>query len=160
MLNLSQIESDLKDSMKARDALSVDTLRGLKTRIQNEQAAASSRPEAQAEGSLAVGKQLSEAAIIALIRSEVKRRKEAATAFGDGSHEEMVEKELAEAKILEKYLPVQMSEEEIGKIIEGIISENNFTAPDFGKAMGKVKAAVGDKADGATVAKVLKEKLK
>jgi uncharacterized protein YqeY len=159
MLSLTQIETDLKDSMKARDSIAIDTLRGLKTRIQNEQAAASSRPE-PSEGSLKSGRELSEKEIIALVRSEVKRRKEAAVSFGDGSNQEMVEKELAEAKILEKYLPTQMDEQALTELIEKTITENNFVAKDFGAAMGKVKAQVGDKADGATLAKILKEKLK
>ena len=105
-------------------------------------------------------KDLSESDIVALIRSEVKRRKESALAFKEGGRPEMEEKELAEASVLEKYLPAQMSTEQLSELIDKAVMENNFTAKDFGVAMGKVKMIVGDKADGGTVAKLLKEKLK
>ena len=146
MLNLQQIESDLTTAMKAKDQLSVEVLRGLKTRVQNEK--------------IAKQKDLDENDILNLIKSEVKRRKEAAETYTTGGRGELAEKELKEAEILGKYLPVQMSEVEINTVIEKILAENTFTTKDFGAAMGKVKAAVGNNADGAVVAKLLKEKLK
>lgn len=163
MLSLSQIEADLTAAMKAKDQTAVDTLRGLKTRIQNEKiakTAGNGRPE-RSEGSLPSGqKELTEADIIALIRSEVKRRKEAAQSFEVGGRGEMAAKELQEAGILEKYLPAQMSEGQLLELIDKAVAENAWTAKDFGQAMGKLKAQIGDKADGATLAKLLKEKLK
>lgn len=72
----------------------------------------------------------------------------------------MAEKELNEAKVLEKYMPEQMSEEQIASIIDSVLAAGSFTSQDFGKAMGQVKAKVGNNADGAVVAKILKEKLK
>jgi len=72
----------------------------------------------------------------------------------------MADKELAEAKILETYMPQQMSEQELTKLIDEIISQNSFTAADFGKAMGQLKQKAGQNADGALMAKLLKEKLK
>ena len=146
MISLSQIQSDLVTAMKAKDQLAVETLRGLKTRVQNEQVAKMA--------------DLKEADIFALIRNEVKRRKEAAQTYITAGRQELADKELAEAAILEKYLPAQMSEADLGKLIDEAIAQNNFTAADFGKAMGKLKAQVADKADGALLAKVLKEKLK
>jgi hypothetical protein len=106
------------------------------------------------------GKDLEEPEIIALIRSEVKRRKEAAASFNGGGRTEMAEKELQEAGILEKYLPAQMGAEKLAELIEKAVAENNFTAKDFGAAMGKLKSAVGDQAEGSTLARLLKEKLK
>lgn len=146
MISLQQIETDLVTSMKAKDQLAVETLRGLKTRIQNEK--------------VAKMKELGESEINALIRSEVKRRKEAAESFKNGGRNELMDKELQEALILEKYLPVQMPEAELIALVEKAVAENNYTAKDFGPAMGKLKAQVGDKADGALLAKLLKEKLK
>lgn len=150
MVSLQQIESDLKDALKARDQVAADTLRGLKTRIQNEQTV-KGRP---------VGQALLESEIVALIRSEVKRRKEAAESFYAGGRPEMAEKELKEAAILEKYLPAQLSEAELGALVDRVISETSAVAADFGKVMGALKKQVGDKADGAVLAKLLKEKLK
>jgi len=146
MLSLKQIETDLVAAIKAKDRIAADTLRGLKTRIQNEQ--------------IAKIKELEESEILALVKSEHKRRKEAAESFNQGNRPELAEKELKEAAILEKYLPAQMSEAELNGLIEKIIVENGFAAKDFGKAMGLLKAQAGNAADGSLIAKLLKEKLK
>ena len=147
MLSLSQIEADLTAAMKAKNQVAVDTLRGLKVRIQNEQIA-KTRPE------------LAEEEIVALIRSEIKRRKEAAAAFTSGGREESAGKELAEAGILERYLPAQLTEAQVLEVVEKTIAEHNFTAKDFGQAMAALKAATSNGADGAMLARLLKEKLK
>ena len=133
MLSLQQIESDLTLAMKAKNQIAVDTLRGLKVRLQIS---------------------------MALVKSEIKRRKEAAESFTAGGRPEMAEKELAEAKILEGYMPEQMPEADIVKIIDEIIAQNSFIAADFGKAMGMLKSKIGQSADGALMARLLKEKLK
>lgn len=146
MISLNQIETELKEGMKAKNQLLVEVLRGLKTRIMNEQ--------------IAKMKDLSEDEIVVLVKSEVKRRKEAALSYKTGDRSELAEKELAEAMLLEKYLPLQMSEADIIQLVEGLILENNLTAKDFGKAMGLLKAKVGQSADGAVLSKILKEKLK
>lgn len=146
MLSLTQIEADLTKAMKAKDQALMETLRGLKTRIQNEQ--------------VAKMKALDETAILALVKSEVKRRKESAEAFVAGGRTELAQKELQEAGFLEKYLPPQLSEAQISELAEKMITEHGFTATDFGKAMGVLKAQAGAGADGALLAKVLKEKLK
>ena len=146
MLSLNQIEIELKEAMKAKNQLSVEVLRGLKTRIMNEQ--------------IAKMKDLSEDEVLMLVKSEVKRRKEAAESYKNGNRPELMEKELAELGVLEKYLPPQMSEAEMTALVESVISENGFTAKDFGKAMGAVKAKAGSNADGAVLSKILKEKLK
>ncbi|MCL5009290.1 MAG: GatB/YqeY domain-containing protein [Patescibacteria group bacterium] len=146
MLSLSQIETDLVAAIKSKQQALVETLRGLKTRIQNEQ--------------IAKMKELAEADIVALVKSEVKRRKEAAETYVTGGRAELAEKELMEAGFLEKYLPPQMSESQIAEMAEKLIAEKGFTAADFGKAMGQLKAQAGQNADGSLLAKVLKEQLK
>lgn len=146
MISLQQIETDLVTAMKAKDQVAVDTLRGLKTRIQNEK--------------VSKMKDLSEDDILALVRSEVKRRKEAAESFQQGGRQEAAEKELTEASILEKFLPAQMSEDVVAAEADKLIAEHSFTAADFGKAMGQLKSKLGNSADGSMVARVLKAKLK
>lgn len=146
MISLNQIETELKEGMKTKNQLLVEVLRGLKTRIMNEQ--------------IARMKELTEEEILVLIKSEVKRRKEAAESFKNGNRPELMEKELNEAGILEKYLPPQMSEEDMVKLVEKEIAENSFTAKDFGKAMGAIKAKASQSADGAVLSKILKERLK
>ena len=145
-MNLQEIETQLKTAMKAKRQVEVDVLRGLKTRVQNEQ--------------IAKQTELSEEEIFALIRSEVKKRKEASESFTAGGRQELAEKETTEAEILNKFLPAQMPEAEVVKIIEQVLADNQFTQADFGKAMGAVKAKVGSNADNAVVAKLLKQKLK
>ena len=147
MISLQEIETDLKEALKARNQIAADTLRGLKARIQSVQTSAA--------GSHA----LAEEELVALVKSEIKRRKEAAESFTAGSRPEMAAKELQEAQILEKYLPAQMSEVEISQLLDSVIAEHSYTSADFGKAMGMLKAKVGQSADGSLVAKLLKEKL-
>jgi uncharacterized protein len=145
MVNLSAVETALQAAVKARDQITMDTLRALKTRITNEQ--------------ISKGSELSEADILLLVQSEAKRRKEAATAFRDGGRTEAADKEEAELKVLSVFLPEQVSEEEIAKVIDAKVSENNWTKADFGQAMGQLKGHFGNTADGGLVAKLLKEKL-
>lgn len=147
MISLKQIETDLITAMKTKDQIVVDVLRGLKTRIQNERVTK-------------MVAELSEDDILALVRSEIKRRKEAAAGFEKGGNTVSQNKELKEIEILQKFLPPQMPEEEIAKMAEEIIVSGGFTAADFGKAMGMLKARAGTNADGAIVAKILKSKLK
>jgi uncharacterized protein YqeY len=145
MISLQQIESDLTQAMKSKNQVATDTLRGLKVRLQNEK--------------IAKMRELSEEEMVALVKSEIKRRKEAAESFTTGNRPEMADKELREASILEKYLPAQMSEQELSALIDQTIGDNNFAAADFGKAMGLLKSKVGQTANGAVVAKLLKQKL-
>lgn len=147
MANLADIEAATHKALKERDSLTADTLRGLKTRIQNEQ--------------IAQGHELSEEEIVALVASEVKRRKEAAVAFTEGGRGEMAEKELAEAKVLGQYLPAQASEDEVRAAAESLALDAGWSSKkDFGPAMAALKAKFGASADSATLAKVLQELLK
>ena len=145
MVNLATVETKLVEAVKARDQIKMDTLRAIKTRIQNEQ--------------IAKGSELTEADVLTLIQSEAKRRKEAATAFRDGGRTEAADKEEAELAVLSEFLPAQLSEEEIGTTIDAKIAENSWTKADFGAAMGQLKGQFGNTADGAVIAKLLKEKL-
>ena len=167
MLSLSQIEAEIMAALKAKNQLLADTLRGLKLRVQNEQIAKMSakggfQPEAgqPPSGAKTSGrKELSEEELVTLARSEIKKRKEAAEAYVAGNRRELADKELAEAKILESYLPPQKSESELGAIIDQAIAEAHASPSDFGKLMGKLKSQLGSQADGAVIARLLKEKL-
>lgn len=145
MINLSEVEAALTTALKARDQVAADTLRALKTRIQNDK--------------ISKGSELTEAEVLSLVQSEAKRRKESATAFRDAGRTDAADKEEVELAVLSQFLPEQVSEEEIAKTVEAKISENSWTTKDFGQAMGQLKAHFGNTADGALVAKILKEKL-
>lgn len=144
-LSMQVIEAKLTEALKAKNQIAVDTLRGLKTRITNEQ--------------INKGDALTSDEILALVKSEAKRRKEAVDAFTAGGRSEAAAKETAELDVLSQFLPEQMSEEQVASKIDEAISANGWTQADFGKAMGALKAEFGNNADGALVAKVLKAKL-
>lgn len=144
MLSLPDIELRLVQAIKARDKLAMEVWRGLKARVHNQ--------------AKVLGQVLDENRILALARSEVKRRHEAATSFTAGGRPELAEKEMAEARLLEAYLPQAPDVSEIAAKAQAIIAEQQFTAKDFGKAMAALKQAFRS-ADGAALAKVLKEKL-
>lgn len=146
IMNLESVETALITALKARDQIAADTLRALKTRIQNEQ--------------IAKGGQLPEADLLALVQSEVKRRKEAATAFRNGGRNEAADKEEAEIKVLAAFLPPQASEDDIIKVVDEQIAANSWTVKDFGPAMGALKQHFGSAAEGSVISKILKEKLK
>ncbi len=145
MPSIESIESDLTTALKARDQVTVETLRGLKTRIQNEQ--------------IAKGQPVADDDIIALIRSEVKRRNDAASAFDTGDRSEMAAKERQEAAILQNYLPAQIGEDVLEAKIDSMVAANSWTAKDFGVAMGQLKSEFGTTADGGTLSRILKNKL-
>jgi uncharacterized protein len=168
MISLSQIESEIKESIKAKDQVRTDVLRGLKLRVQNEQIAKKTKgarllPESDPRGQRPDGQEpaeLSEEEILALVKSEIKKRKEASESFKTGGRTELAEKEQKESAILEKFLPPQMPEEEIIKIIDSVLALGQFTAKDFGFVIKEVKTKAGSSADSGTIAKLLKEKLK
>lgn len=144
-----KIQADLKEAMLARDTLRTQTLQGLKAAILNEEVAKKSREEG-----------LDDAAIEQLIAREAKKRDEAAGLFEQGGNQESADKERAEKEILSIYLPEQLSEEDIAKLVDEIIAEVHPTGPqDMGKVIGGVKVRAGNTADGATVARLVKEKL-
>ncbi len=145
-MDLQTVETALVTALKARNQIAADTLRALKTRIQNEK--------------IAKGGELAESDMLGLVQSEVKRRKEATSAFREGGRTESADKEEAEIAVLSEFLPPQVSEEDIMAAIDQKISENGWTQKDFGQAMGALKQHFGNTAEGAVISKILKEKLK
>jgi len=152
---LEQIQTDLKNAQLARDEIKVSTLRLLLSEVKNAEIAknspAESRPPAGG---------LSDEDIISVVQREVKKRKEAAIAFRSGGREESAVKEEAELKVLESYLPAQLSDEELTKLVEETIHEVGATSvADMGKVIGAVMGKVKGKADGGMVSSLVKEKL-
>ena len=92
--------------------------------------------------------------------SEAKKRKEAISEYEKGGREDLLEKEKAELEVLEKYLPEQLSEEEIKKIAKEIIEKVEAKSiKDMGKVMAEMMTRVKGKADGSVVNKIVKELL-
>jgi|Napbiome12C3dose_1001474.scaffolds.fasta_scaffold00001_21 hypothetical protein len=143
---LSKIQSDLKTAQLARDEIKVSTLRLLLSEAKNKE--------------IAKGDNLSDEDVISVISREVKKRKEAAESFRSGGREEMAAKEELEAKVLEGYLPEQISTEELTKVVEETINELGASSlADMGKVIGAVMGKLKGQADGAVISALVKEKL-
>lgn len=140
-----QINADLKTAMLARNAFETTVLRGLKASILDEEVKLSKREEG-----------LNDAEIETLVAREVKKRKEAANLLDT----ERAENELKEAEILSRYLPEMASEEEIRAAVKDEISTmGEVSIKQMGTIIGKMKAKFGNSADGAVLAKIVKEEL-
>lgn len=142
-----QIEKDFVFARKEKNEAVVSTLGMLRAAIQNAEIAG-------------MRKEFTDEDIIKVINSEVKKHKDSISEYEKGGRTDLADKEKKEMDILAKYLPAQMSEEEIKKIAEEKIKELGATAPgDFGKVMGAVMKAAGGRAGGDAVSKVVKELL-
>jgi uncharacterized protein YqeY len=141
---LAEIDRRLLEALKTKNAMAAATLRGLKSRAQNEQ--------------IAKGKPLEDGDIVALVRSEIKRRKEAAAAYQSGNRPELAEKEMAESELLSGFVPAGPSVEAVTSFVDTLLEKEQLTMQDFGKTMGRLKAAFPD-ADGSQLSQILKEKL-
>ncbi len=142
----SQITDDLKNAQLAKDETATMVLRMLLSEIKYAE--------------ISKGAELGEADHIAVIQKELKKRREAAAGFRQGGREEQALKEEAEAKILEKYLPTQLSDEELTKIVEEAITETGAsTMQDMGRVIGMVMGKVAGQAEGARISNLVKEKL-
>ena len=145
----NQINDDLKQAMLSGDKVLATTLRGLKSVILYEEVAKGERE-----------KGLSDDAIITLLTKEAKKRQESADLYVQGSNQEKADAELAEKKVIEKYLPEQMSEEELVKIVDEAINKVGATnMQQMGQVIGVVKTSAGPGADGSRIAELVKERL-
>ena len=146
-----QLKGDLKGAMKSKDELTLSVLRLLLSAVSNKEI--SMRKEGKAE--------LKDGEVMAVIKSEVKKRKDAIEDYIKGGRQELADKEVEEIKILEKYLPEQMSDEELEKIVRDVIAEmGEVGMSDFGKAMGAIMGKTRGQADGSKVSELVKKVLK
>lgn len=143
------IDADLKAAMLARDTLKTQTLQGLKSAILYEEVAKKVRETG-----------LDDTQIEQIVAREVKKRDEAAELFERGGNQASADKERAEKVLLSAYLPQQLDENELASIIASVIAEVHPEGlKDMGRVIGAVKAKVGNSADGALVAKLVKDSL-
>ena len=181
MKNIKEtIQGDFKKSLKEKKEIEISTLRMLNSAIFNREkekryklilrrcsglrlslsnAFSQQKPDLK-EKDLEKESQLTDEEIIEVVSSEVKKRKEAIVEFKKGGREDLVEKEKKEMEILMKYLPEQLSEEEIKKLAKEIIKEIGAESmKDMGKVMGNLMPKVKGKAEGSLVSKIVKELL-
>ena len=142
-----KINNDIKAAMLARDQIRLDAVRAIKAAILVERKSGNS-------------KEFTEESEIKLLQRLVKQRKESAEIYAQQNRPELAEKEIAEAKVIEIYLPVQMSEEEIEAAVKEIIAETGTTSiKEMGKVMGIVTKQLSGKADGKLIADTVKRLL-
>ena len=144
-----RIADEMKAALLGGDRFVGETLRNLKAAILNEEVATGKRDEG-----------LSDETVEKVIAREVKKRAESAKLYRENTRPELAEPEEAEAEVLKKFLPEQLSEAELQTIVEQKIAELGAAGPAaMGQVIGAVKAAVGNKADGATLATIVKTTL-
>ena len=145
---LGQIRADLTAAMKAKDKLTVSTLRSVVAAVQ----------EAEVAGAEATT--LDDQQIEKVIAAQAKRRVEAAEAFEQGDRAEKAADERAELLVLEQYLPQQLSENALVEIVERVLAEGDYsTMTDMGQAMKAVNAEVAGRAEGRVIADLVKSRL-
>ena len=141
-----QIQKDFIEAFKAKDAVKSSALKMLQAEIKN--------TEIKKQNPLDDGE------VVQVAAKEAKKRKDAMEIYEKENRKEMYENEKAEFEILSRYLPEQMKEEEIRKLVKDAIGKTSaLSAEDIGKVMGVLMPQVRGKADGSLVNKIVKESL-
>lgn len=157
------IKEDMKAAFKAGDTVTRGTLTMLLSVIQNrelEKRAKLMKAGATAEAEVAAQALLSDEEVIDAISSEIKKRRDSATQYEAAARPELAQSEQAEADILMKYMPEQLSEDAVKALIaEAIASTGSAGAKDMGRVMGAVAPKTKGKFDGARVNQLVKEAL-
>ena len=152
ILSIQLLEEELKKSLKGKEEIKTGTLRMLLSALHN--AEKDKKYKTQKEEGLAAEE------IESIVASEAKKRRESIEAFLKGGRQDLVAKEKAELDILLPFLPPQLSEEEVEKLVrEEIASTGATTQKDLGKVMGALAPKVKGRADGSLVSKKAKDLL-
>jgi len=141
-----QVEEQIKESLKKGDKLRLSTLRFLLSAIKNEE--------------IAKQREATDEDVVAVVQRQVKQRLESIEAFQKGGRKDLEQKERDEMAILNTFVPQQLSEQELRKIVEEVVvSLPEGDQKNFGKVMGQTMGKVKGRADGNSVSKVVKELL-
>lgn len=144
----NQINEELKNAMKAKDTVALETLRAIKSAILLAQTESGAKEE------------LSKDDEIKLLQRLVKQRKESARIYSEQGREDLAQPELEQAKVIEKFLPAQLSEDEIKEIISQIIAETGANGiAQMGQVMGEANKRMAGQADGKTISGIVKSML-
>jgi uncharacterized protein YqeY len=143
-----QISADIKTAMLARDKVALEALRGVKKEFLEAKTAKGgdgTLPDEQA---------------VKILQKLVKQRKESAQIYSTQNRPDLAEIELAESSVIERYLPAQMSDEDLHEVVQAIINQLGAKGPqDMGKVMGMLTPKLAGKADGKLIAALVKEAL-
>ncbi|CAN2246434.1 COG1610 Uncharacterized conserved protein [actinobacterium SCGC AAA044-D11] len=143
-----RLQGDLTEAIRSRDELRSGTIRMVLTAITNEEVSGKS------------ARVLTDAEIITVLSREAKKRREAADAFKDAGHADRSQRETDEGKVITEYLPEQLTEDDVKKIIADAIAETGASGPaGMGVVMKAIQPKVAGKADGGTVSSLVKAAL-
>lgn len=141
-----RLADDMKSAMRARDTLRLETIRMIRAEILVKDKE--------------TGKEATDAEIVRVLQSMVKKRNDAAAQYREGKREELAEKEIAESRIVEAYLPAQLTDEELSRTVRSVISEMNATSmKDMGRVMARLNKELEGRAAPARVSQAVKERL-
>jgi len=144
-----KIQDDLKTALLAGNKTDAETLRGLRAALLTVKIEQGKRDEG-----------LDDQAVVAVLAKEAKKRQESADLYVQGGNQEKADAELAEKALIEKYLPAQLSEDEITKLVDEAIGTTDASGPQaMGHVIGTVRAKAGAAADGSVIARIVKERL-
>ena len=143
-----KVTEGMKVAMKAKDSQTLEALRAIKAALLILQT------ETDSSGGI------SEVEEIKVLQKQVKQRRDSAAIYLEQGREDLAEPELAQALVIERFLPAQLSEEEVTKYIDKIIAETGASSmKDMGKVMGLASKQLAGKADGKTISAIVKELL-
>ncbi len=143
-----EVMTAIKEAMKAKDANALTSLRAIKSAILLAQTESGAKEE------------LTEDQELKLLQKLVKQRKDSAAIFAEQGRDDLAQPELDQAKVIEQFLPEQLSDEEIEKVVVMTIDDIGASGmKDMGKIMGIVSKELAGKADGKTISAIVKSKL-
>lgn len=138
----------MKTAMKAKDSVALESLRAIKSVLLMAQTESGAKTE------------LTEEEEIKIVQKLVKQRKDSAAIYKEQGREDLAAPELAQAEVIAQFLPEQMSEDDITKVVESVITKTGAEGmKDMGKVMGMVSSQLAGKADGKTISTIVKSKL-
>lgn len=144
----THIMDEMKTAMRAKDTIALEALRAIKSEILLAQTATGTKED------------ITEADEIKILQKLVKMRKDSATIFAAQNRPDLAEPELAQIVVIEKFLPAQLSEQEVEAIIAKIIAETGASGiASMGKVMGLASAQLGGQAEGKTISSIVKKLL-
>lgn len=140
------VMEQMKTAMKAKDTVALESLRAIKSALLLAKTSGDGELSGEDE--------------VKLVQKLVKQRKDSATIFSQQGREDLAAPELAQVAVLEQFLPEQLSDEEIEKVVEQTIANTGASGmKDMGKVMGMVSKELAGKADGKTISNIVKNKL-
>ena len=143
-----KINESIKDSMKEKNRLRLDSLRAIKSAILIEKTKSGSKD------------QIEESVVLKILQKMVKQRNDSAKIYLDQNRKELAEVEVSQANIISEFLPTQLSESELSEIIDNVIEEVGAESmKDMGKVISKVNERVSGQAEGRVIAEIVKKKL-